>query len=123
MPVIRTDLETGHVLKYTITDPWKITDLLTLFPADIAYRDQAQFKVHTLINAAGAYRVPPGWLNTRTAPGLIHPNSGQFVVVGLHPTARRLLDVLVKIIHYDRMRIFETDDAALVYLREVIKNE
>ena len=123
MPVIRTDLEVGHVLKYTISDPWEINDLLKLFPDDILYRNKVPFKVHTLIDAEKVMRVPSGWLNARAAPGLVHPNSGQFVVVGLHGSAHRLMEVMLKTIHYNRMILFKTETEAITYLQSVIGKE
>jgi len=123
MPVTRIDLENGHVLKYIIDDPWEVDDLLKLFPADILYRDKAPFKVHTLINAEKVNRVPSGWLRARIAPGLVHPNSGQFVVVGLHGTAYHLMGVLLKTINYRRLVLFNTESEAITYLQQTIKKE
>lgn len=123
MPVRQEICENGHVVAYYISDPWQIDDLINFFPEDSAYRTAAGHKVHTLVNVENMHVIPPGAIQTRHAPALIHPNSGEFVVVGITPRAYRVLRIILHLARFEHEKAFQNDEDAWSFLREVIAAE
>jgi hypothetical protein len=123
MPVTMEPCENGHVLRFFISEPWTAREMASVYPASRAYHDKAPHKVHSLL-IVEARQVPPGLLQLRQGPpSLVHPNSGQTVVVGAGAVIRTISEVIFKILRYDRGKFFNTEEEALAYLRQVIDRE
>jgi hypothetical protein len=123
MPVRQEFCENGHVITYYVISPWQIDDLIRFFPDDMAYRTAASHKVHTIVNVQGMRQIPSGAIRTRHAPALIHPNSGQFVVVGITPRAHQVLRIILRLAQFEHARMFQNDEDARSFLREIISAE
>ncbi len=123
MPVRQEIQENGHLIAYRISDPWQIDDLIKFFPEDRVYRSTARHKVHTLVDVQTMRYVPPGAIRTRFAPALIHPNSGEFVVVGITPRVHQVLRIILRLARFERVQVFQHEEAARSFLRGVIASE
>jgi hypothetical protein len=122
MPIDFQILDDGHIVRYVYTDPWTMSELDAVTEQDIAHRQQAGHKVHSLaitkINIIAA-----GSLKVRKSPSLNHSTAGGVAIVGSSKIVRLFADTVLKLAQFDRAKFFDTEDEALVYLREIIRKE
>ncbi len=117
MTATLTEMDGGRILYFLYKDPWSLTDLENINSAALKIVEEADKPVHILINCAGIRTTPPGALRARNTKTLTHPKVGQMAIVKLAPFMRELSKIIFKITHFDRARFFETDEAALAFLR------
>lgn len=120
MPVDLEMKEDGYLLCYKIADPWSVNELLTAYAKEQELRDSTPHTVHSLSDFTKARRVPKNWLSARSGPGLKHPRSGEMVMFGLDPAMRVLLDAILKISRFRRLRIFKTEGEAMEYAKQLV---
>src|SRR5260221_6479999 len=124
MPITVENREDGRVRYFVITDPWVTNDLVSLYPADRAYRDNAHFTVHTMMNISKMKQIPPGLLAVRVdAPAFFHPHSGYLLMIGAGMFPRVMAETIFKLAHYDRARFFETEEEGWAFIQKVLANE
>ncbi len=123
MPVELKIEENGHLIHYTFTDPWEITDLLAAYRKEEEYRNSVNYTVHSLTELSKMRRIPRNWLEARQGPGMKHPRSGEMVIVGVAPGIKIILDTIFKIARYKRVKMMNTAEEGIQYLRTVISHE
>ncbi len=124
MPVTFEVRENGRVACYVVSDPWVTNDLTSLYPQDAAHRDSVNFPVHTFMDLTGVNKIPVDVIHARQdAPAFIHANSGQFVVVGANALARRTVETIFRLGHFERARFFDKATEGWNYLRRMIQSD
>lgn len=120
MPVTVDLIHDGYVLHYVFTDPWTIEDLLRAYDQERRFRDAAGHTVHGYIDFTAARRIPRNWLQARHGPGLNHPTSGELICVGLNRSLKIILEVVLRLTNFTRIRLFDTPEEAEPYLVELV---
>ena len=122
MPVNVRLSEDGYYLIYEFTEPLKMEELLEAYKEEKELRDSIDHTVHSIVDMSAIRRVPPNWLIAKAGPGLTHPRSGQMLFIGISPGLRIIIQTILKIAHYDRMKFFanrtEADAAMLELVQE-----
>lgn len=118
-------LENGRIVRVTFSEPLTMADVREAFKKDQLHRDAATNgrKIHALINTQAIRRLPPGVLEGRRSPSLVHPTSGQVVVVGASPFARTISETVFRLVRFERVQFLDSVDEALAYLRSMIAEE
>jgi hypothetical protein len=122
MPVLLDILDGGHIHRYTYLDPWTMEEYEAVEDRDLAHRESVSHLVHS-IAIAKLRTVPAGALRVRNTAALRHRTAGHVAVVGATTIVQRFADVILSVARFDKVTFHETEEAALVYLRELIKSE
>jgi hypothetical protein len=122
MPVKQELSDNGRILQVTFTDPWTVKEMTDLFPQAQQHYDNTTQKIHLLVNMQSRHGTQ-GALRARHAPGLVHRNSGAIAVSGANALARTLGEAVFRLARFDRAKFFDSQEAALAYLRELIASE
>ncbi len=89
------------------------------------YIEQADTKIHTIIDLRDVTGVPNDFLSAVPRIGIMpaasHPNAGQKVVVGAHGLTRLFLDIFSNVVR--RLIMVDTMEEAEAYLREHLASE
>jgi hypothetical protein len=115
-------LDDGHIVRYTITDPWRYEDYKVFEAEDIAHRNSVNHKVHNL-TVANLRPNTAGIVKTRNSPALTHPNAGHIAIVGTGAQIRFIAEMILKLARFERAQFFDTEEQALEYLRGIIQAE
>lgn len=121
MPVKIDLIEDGYVIFYEIADPFEIEDLLTAYQQESEYRNATTHTMHSLTDFTQMRRIPKNWLQARHGPGLKHPRSGEMIFVGVKPGLKVLLDVILKVTKYQRIKLFNTMEQAQPYVKALVQ--
>ena len=62
MPATLELLENGHVISAVIAVPWQLQDVLDAYTTETTWRDQAAWKLHTILDLRNATPAPKGVL-------------------------------------------------------------
>lgn len=117
MPVILSTSETESAVILTITDPWTVPELSNLFPEiESIMNNSTTEKVHTIVDMVKARRPPPGILTSRLQTPVIHnPRSGLLIIIGASAFVRSLSDVVMRLMHFNRVQFVDNwEDARLL---------
>jgi hypothetical protein len=125
MPIDVDFLEGGRIIRVTMTDPLTMREVQEAFVKDLQHRDSADDgrKIHAIIDTLALRRLPPGVLEGRRSPSLIHPTSGQVVVVGASPFVQTISETVFRLVRFERVLFLASADEALRYLNGVIADE
>ncbi len=120
MPATAEIFENGRILKYVVSDPWTMDDIVHITREGKQIYDTSPQRVHLLADLTGTRRVPPGFLSVRNVPDLNHPNSGHIALVGAAGVVRAMVELVARIFPGDKVGYYETEAEALAYLRSLI---
>src|SRR5690349_1195029 len=124
MPATLELVENGHVINAVIAQPWQLQDVLEAYETETKWRDQAAWKLHTLLDIRRAPPSPKGVLSlARQSPSLIHPRRGAVAVVGGSAFGRTIVEMACRIAGFNHVRFFASPDDAWKYLRQVLAEE
>jgi hypothetical protein len=116
MPVTAESIENGHILKYTVTDPWTMEDVTAATRLGKQIYDASPHLVHVLVDVSQTRRIPRGFMGIRHVPDLKHPNSGHIAVVGAAGLMRAAAELLGYFVPGGKSRCFDTEADALAWL-------
>jgi hypothetical protein len=98
--------------------------LTATYKEELPFFDNANHKVHSLLDLTQAHETPPGLLTGRQgSPALFHKNRGVIVVVGVNRFLQAIANTSARIVHYDGYRFFDNLDEGWNFLRGVIASE
>ena len=124
MPINCELRESGHVVYIVASDPWTAAELRAAYRIETPFFDAVGHRVHTLANLAETHHVPAGVLGARSgSPHVFHPNRGEIAIVGASSLLRALLETAVRVVRFQGLHFFDTEDEAWDYLRAVIARE
>jgi hypothetical protein len=123
MPVTFEPLENGRIMFFTVTDPWKIEELLVWYPVMEPYFERSGSKIHTLMDLIAMKTVAGGVLRGRHSASMEHPNSGYCVFVGGGSFARSIAELAFKLSRNTRFKFMNSVEEALTFLRSQIATE
>lgn len=123
MPVNLELHPSGHYIIYRIAEPWTIAELNEAYVREKQLRDDTPHTLHSITDFSGVVRIPNNWLQSRTGPGFSHPRSGYIVLVGQRPLVKAIVDVILKIVRYQRVKQFDTFEEAEAFLQGVLADE
>ncbi|MCA9903382.1 MAG: hypothetical protein KC547_05965 [Anaerolineae bacterium] len=123
MPARMEIEENGRVLHYIATDPWTIDQMLDLVQQANKIYEQADFRVHTLIDMTRTRSLPQGIMRARANSSFTHPRAGQMVIIGANMLVKTISNVVAKLASFDRIVFLDTEEKAWEYLRSVIEQE
>ncbi len=123
MPIELSFHEDGHIIEYRLTEPLDISELSALFETDTQHRDSVDFTVHSITDCSQLRSLPRNWLGAKSGPGLHHPRSGEIVIVGVTPGLKVLVDTMMKIARFKRVKLVNTLNEARTYLHDVVTQE
>lgn len=122
MPVHLQLSDDQRYLIYTITEPLILDELMHAYQQERSYRDALPHTVHSIVDMSGMRRIPANWLTAKAGPGLTHPRSGEILFVGVSFGIKLILDTLLKITRYQRMKFFQTRAEADAYMAELLES-
>ena len=121
MPITMDIRENGWVLYLVLTDPWTVEEMWHFVEENRRYRDQCPHTVHVCYNLHDNKYLPPNVLRlSHGAPDVYHPRSGQVVLVGANPTVRSIIEIIFRLVRYDKFKFFSNEQDAWLYLRDFI---
>ena len=123
MPVDIEFSSNKRYIVYTITDPIEMTELFEAYATEKAYRDSVPHTVHSIVDMSRIRRIPPNWLTAKAGPGLTHPRSGYMIFVGLSTGFKMLLQMIMRLMQYNKTEFVETREQANALLNDVLKAE
>lgn len=106
-------------LIYEITDPLNMDDLIKAYKAEKDHRDELPYTVHSIVDMSQIKRIPMNWLVAKAGPGLTHPRSGEILFVGLAGGIKIIVETILRLVKYKRMKFFNTRQEAETYMREL----
>lgn len=121
MPVQLQLSDDRRYLVYTITEPFKLDDLMLAYQEERRLRDSVPYTLHSITDMSGMKRIPPNWLTAKAGPGFTHPRSGEILIVGVSFGLKIILDTILKITRSQRMKFFLTREQADAYMAELVK--
>ena len=120
MPITLELREDNQVFYWVFTDPWSFADLLPLSKQVRSHFESADHNIHTLAVMRLARHLPSNLLRIREFQTWDHPNSGQLVIVGAPAFGKTIMDLVGRMVKFDRMRFFEKEDDAWAFLHQVM---
>ena len=123
MPVTFEFQENDRIMLWTFADPWTVPDLMSFYKQAEVVLNNAPHTIHSLIDFRQARQIPAGALKTRQTNTWDHPRSGQTIVVGAAPVLKKTLEVVFRIVRFDRLKFFDNEAEARAYLRDLIAQE
>jgi hypothetical protein len=123
MPVDVQLSENNRYLVYMITEPLKIDELLAAYHKEKELRDSIPYTLHSIVDMSLVKNIPPGWLTAKAGPGLTHPRSGMMLFVGLSPGIRMIVNVIMQVTRFTRIKSFNTRAEADTFMQAVIADD
>ncbi|MCC6613333.1 MAG: hypothetical protein IT320_07625 [Anaerolineae bacterium] len=123
MPVDIEFTHDQHVLVYQISDPFEIEELLEAYKKEKDFRDSTPNTVHSIVDLSQVTKIPKNWLTAKAGPGFSHPRSGTMILVGLTPGLKLLVQVILRIMKYSRLKYFDTRAEAEAYLADLLAED
>ncbi len=123
MPVNMEMIENGRVIRYVISDPWRIVDFTATFPEAKTILDAALYPVHGVVNLYAAAKDPMGVLNVRKHPSFSHVNGGYTAFCHASLLARRITETALRIARFNRYKFFDTEQEGMAFVRELMAQE
>ncbi len=124
MPITMELRDNDRVIYYQITDPWQFDEALTAYKLNNDLRNQHKHKIHTIANISGTRHIPNDVLRLRLfSPDIMHPRAGIAFLVGPSPFARSIIDLIVRLLKTQKIRVVATEEEAWVAVRKIIKSE
>ncbi len=120
MPITLELTEDGYVLHYVIADPWQVPELQELYKKEREYRDSTPHVMHSITDFTNARHIPGNWWSLRNGPGLTHPRGGEMVFFGLAPGVSILVEYILKLTRYRRVKVFKKAEEAQDYMRKLV---
>ena len=124
MPIALELREDKRVLYGVLTDPFTANDLSELIQQQAPFYEAANSQLHQILNVSALRHIPAGKLGLgRTSPAFHHPNRGHFVIVGAKGFVRNVADVMLKIVHSDKVHFFDNEADAWTFIKQNILDE
>ena len=121
MPVTVELTYEDYVLHYEFTDPWDIPDLIKAFEEESKLRESVDHTLHSIIDFSKTRSIPRNWLQARRGPGLTHAKTGELVCVGLSSGLKMLLDIVLRLTNFKRVKLVDTLEEAHAYVRPLVE--
>jgi hypothetical protein len=121
MPILIDLIENGHVVQYTVTEPWSPSEILPAKAKSHEIFGAAKHKLHVLVDIRKA-SMNLAVVNAaqQVIGGEQLPNSGEIVVLGVGKMLRMVAAPILKIAAgSDPVTFFDTTQEALTYLRKL----
>jgi hypothetical protein len=120
MPVdVKLD-QTNRYLVYTLTDPFSMDELMAAYKQEKSLRDSIPYTLHSIVDMSQVKNIPPSWLTAKAGPGLTHPRSGMMLLVGLSPGIKVLMNIILQVMRFTRVKSFDTYAEANAYMQTLI---
>lgn len=110
MPAILDVREEGRVLVFTLTDPWELSDLISLGMRSRMHMDRASDKIYRVYDVRGTKKIPAGMTQATSLIGFRHNRSAELITIGSSAIVS----------HFVGDKHFDSEDEAWVYLRALI---
>jgi hypothetical protein len=110
MPAALDIREEGRVLVFTLTDPWELSDLISLGMRSRMHMDRASDKIYRVYDVRGTKHIPAGMSQAQSLISFRHNRSGELVTIGVSTIAG----------HFAGDKHFDSDDEAWTYLRDLL---
>ena len=121
MPVTVEMTYEGYVLHYEFSDPWDIPDLVAAFEEERKLRESVDHTLHSIIDFSRARSIPRNWLQAMRGPGLTHAKTGELVCVGLSSGLKMLLDIVLRLAKFKRVKLVDTLEEAHAYMQPLVE--
>ena len=112
MPATLEVREDGRVLVFTLTDPWELSDLISLAMRSRIHMDRASEPVYRVYDLREAQQLPPGVSQAQGMIGFRHVKAGETVIVGTSPVASR----------FEGDKRFDNEDQAWSHIRHLMES-
>ncbi len=116
--------ENGRILYAYFASPLTKQEVDDAYKADQQFRDTATHGklIHTLVDNQKVTQVPINTLRN-LSPSFKHRNAGVIAIVAGKSFAYSVAKTAFRIAHFKRFKIFDTEDEALNYLKDLIAAE
>ena len=121
MPVT---LEHPHeqLVVMTITAPWKVDELIAVYPQMEKYYSAAEKPMYGITNIEKIGTIPPGALRARVSPMVAHKNCAHVYVVGAKGVARSLAEAVFTLTHFEKIDFYDTEAEAMAHFMSSISS-
>jgi hypothetical protein len=124
MPITVALEEDGRVIRGVLVSPINADDLDLYFAQTQVYYDAAKAPLHGLLNLHGVSTMIPGLIDKGAqSPALTHTMAGLIAVIGAGTTSRLMVEVVLRVVRFTRIKFFSSEAEALAYLRHLIATE
>lgn len=120
MPVHVQLSQDKRYLIYEIAEPLNMDDMMRAYQDERHMRDSLPYVIHSIVDISQVKRIPINWLTAKAGPGLTHPRSGEMVFVGLSLGIKTIVETVLRIANYRRMKFFGTRAEAETYMKELV---
>lgn len=120
MPVDLKLSENHRYIIYELSDPLVMAELMQAYEKEQEIRDSIDHTLHSIVDMSAVKRIPPNWLTAKAGPGLKHPRSGEMLFVGIAFGLKIVIDTIMKMMKYEKMRTFLTREEADAYMQELL---
>ncbi len=121
MPITVKLTYDNYVLHYEFTDPWDIPDLIAAFEEERRLRESMDHTLHSIIDFSQTHTLPRNWLQARHGPGLSHAKTGEMVCVGLSSGLKMMIDIIMRLANFKRMKLLATLEEAHAYIVPLVE--
>jgi hypothetical protein len=122
MPVTMEMRENNRITYWVFEDPWTVNELVKISKETRPIFDSATRKFHTLA-VINARHIPAGVLQVRQIGSWSNPMSGELVVVNAPPVAKTIVEVLTRLVRFNRVHFLDTEEQGWQYLGNVLAEE
>jgi hypothetical protein len=125
MPVEGELHDDGHIIHFSLIDPWTLDEVFKGFAHTTKLRDEIHEKnpsqpVHLLLDLTRTKQAPPGIMQARKMPAVVHPTRGEIAVAAVSEFPRAIARAMIKVMQAEG-HFFESLDEARDYLRSVVQ--
>lgn len=122
MPAVWHPTHDDYAIYLKLSDPLDAkVHVLPIFDQFWQWRDSKPHIIHLLVDAIEMRQVPANWLVLRGSPVFKHPRAGEIVIVGIAPGFHILLDTLMRIVRFKRVKLFSTMREGEEYLNALVE--
>jgi hypothetical protein len=122
MPVTMEMRENNRISYWVFEDPWTVGELVKISKESNPIFENITHKFHTL-TVVNARHIPTGVLQVRQIGSWSNPMSGELVIVNAPPVAKTIVEVLTRLVRFNRVRFFDTEVQGWQYLTDVLAEE
>jgi hypothetical protein len=116
-------LAEGHIIKITISDPFRESDMAAAAERANRMSEEVPYTIHVILDSTHLHSIPANPLRARRYINTASSKRGYIAWVGTSDLIRTLAAIIFRLVNYTQVGFFDTVDEAIKFLREVMSNE
>lgn len=123
MPVTMEMQRDGRLMVWKFHHPWTVAEVSAHYDQVKALMDNSPCLIHSLVDLRDMKTIPSGALGLRKTSTWDHPRSGYTVFLGGSAFAQSMINTLFRVVRFERIKFFLTEQDALTYVDSLIKED